>query len=721
MSRLAFTILVSLAFGATLARAGDIFAEVPPTVARFAMDANTSLLAQEHLWVPGGALSVNPDLEGVGSFRNVIAPPWATTEFACRFAIDGAAVKSGRHRWMPGEFQSEGVLPSGVRVSSVLSPIVVERGLVEAIRLQNPTLQPVRLAIALTLSGEFAKVPKHKWTYGAVTRKPPAGSPNPVAWTALKLQRDDAPAAGLIVRSEQGVLRVASDLPGEAADSNGWAGELVLAPGEARTFSLALAMGESDAAAALVRAGRADPAGSITTNRRRWEERIAELYRRVPRLSSSSRELVDFYDRSLLSYLVARWDGADFATQPYYPTSGLDGGALCLYAWDYSYTAMLNPLVHPESDRAVIKLLLNAGLFHNYSVLPFDGAPSGPWYAYNHYAITQLIYYYVLHTGDRAFLSERVNGRTVLEWARDHAVYLDRLDAPAGLIDYGTNENLLELHRTDAYLHFVPSPNAERCWSYRAVDEMAGWAGVKPFGLARRADELAAVVHQKLWDPAARWFAALDASGHPRLCYSIQIFDLLRQGILTPAERDGVLTHLNDKEFLSPWGVHSLARTDPGYDETDVDWGGPGVYTGDAPQLVQDLLGSGCEAAADDLLQRILWWGQRLPYYPQAIRADRGDYRHDGRANVIAGAMGAQAVIFGLLGCAVKPDGAIELNPHLPAFATDLAFSGLKLRGRTLDVTLDRNGYRVVVDGQPSPTRAFGRRCVIPPARPTNN
>jgi hypothetical protein len=77
------------------------------------------------------------------------------------------------------------------------------------------------------------------------------------------------------------------------------------------------------------------------------------------------------------------------------------------------------------------------------------------------------------------------------------------------------------------------------------------------------------------------------------------------------------------------------------------------------------------------------------------------------------------AVIFGLLGCAVKPDGSIELKLHRPAFATDVAFTGLKLRGRTLDVTLDRDGYRVVVDGQPGPTGNYGAGCTIAAARPT--
>ncbi|MEJ1971859.1 MAG: hypothetical protein WDM96_05020 [Lacunisphaera sp.] len=136
---------------------------------------------------------------------------------------------------------------------------------------------------------------------------------------------------------------------------------------------------------------------------------------------------------------------------------------------------------------------------------------------------------------------------------------------------------------------------------------------------------------------------------------------------------------------------------------------------------MQDLLGTGAFREADDLLSRILWWGQRLPYLPQAIRADRGDYRHDGRANVIAGAEGAEAVIFGLLGCVVQPDGAIGLNPHLPAFATDLAFTGLKIRGVNLDVTLDRHGYRVAVDGQPGPSGAYGAGCLIASSRPAIN
>ncbi|HEU5078806.1 MAG TPA: glycosyl hydrolase family 65 protein [Opitutaceae bacterium] len=746
---------------------GGLFDGVPTAMARLAMDGSANILAQEQLWVPGGGLSVNPHLGEVGSFLNFVAPPWATTGFACRLVIDGAPINASGYRWLPGEFQSEGTLPSGVRVSSVLSPLVAQRGLIEAIRLHNPTAQPVRLTVRLTLAGEFAKIPKNKWTFGAVTRRTPPGVASPVEWAVAKWRRDPATPGAVIASSDEGVILANSDLPTVVLDRGEWTGDITLAPSAARMFSLVLGVGTAADASALMRAHASNASDAnglranvintnagdtnasevnvldaktvatatvtatakakalaansleasvlagIAANRKQWAQRIEELYRRLPRLSSSSRELVDFYDRSLTSYLVGRWDGPDFVTQPYFPTSGLDGGAFCLYAWDYAYTAMLHPLVQPETDRAIIKLLLKAGLFNNYAVLPFDGEPSGPWYAYNHYAITQLIYYYVLHTGDRAFLAERVNGRTVLEWAREHAVYLDHLDAPVTLIDYGTNNNLLELHRTDAYLHFVPSPNAERCWSYRAVDEMAGWAGVKPFGLARRADELAAVIHRKLWDAKARWFSALDVGGHPKLCYSIQIFDLLRQGILTADERSGILTHLKEPEFLSPWGVHSLATSDPGYDETDVDWGGPGVYAGDAPQLVQDLLGAGAFSQADDLLRRILWWGQRLPYFPQAIRADRADYRHDGRANVIAGATGAQAVIFGLLGCAVKPDGSIELNPHLPAFAKDLAFTGLKLRGRILDVTLDREGYRITVDGQPVPPKPYGTPCIL--------
>ena len=50
-------------------------------------------------------------------------------------------------------------------------------------------------------------------------------------------------------------------------------------------------------------------------------------------------------------------------------------------------------------------------------------------------------------------------------------------------------------------------------------------------------------------------------------------------GVLDEEEESGILSHLNDKEFLSEYGMHSLAKQDPAYFQPDVDNGGPGACT----------------------------------------------------------------------------------------------------------------------------------------------
>jgi hypothetical protein len=425
--------------------------------------------------------------------------------------------------------------------------------------------------------------------------------------------------------------------------------------------------------------------------------------------------LVEFYDRAILSYPLARWDLPGLAAHPWYATCGMDGGALCAYLWDYSYCSRLNALATPESDRDLIRLFLRTDLTQGYALLPFSAKIFGAHYSYNDYAIIRLIHNYVLLTGDRAFLNESINGKTVWEQAYERAIYRDDLSRPVELIDYGTNYNLLEMKRTEDYTHFVPSPNAERCWSYRAVDEMAGWAGRPPPGLSQRAAELARVISAKLWSPSDRWLASLDLKREPRLGYSIQVFDVLRLDVLNRPERDGLVSHLNEREFLSANGVHSYSKATAAYAASArVDWGGPGVYSGDAPELVSDLMHAGYFQQADDVFSRILWWGRSLPYYPQAIRADYRDYRRDGRANLISGSTGAEMMIFGLLGVQVGIDGSLTIDPHLPVFAQDIKFAGVEIRGHRFDVALDAGGYHVRSEGQKPLDAPYGNATAIP-------
>jgi hypothetical protein len=86
----------------------------------------------------------------------------------------------------------------------------------------------------------------------------------------------------------------------------------------------------------------------------------------------------------------------------------------------------------------------------------------------------------------------------------------------------------------------------------------------------------------KLWDPGTGWLKCLYPDGAGELVYSIQIFDLLGRGILDHDQEQRILSRLNAKEFLSPFGVHSVSKTDGlHFDLGDVDWSGPGSFIAD--------------------------------------------------------------------------------------------------------------------------------------------
>ncbi|APY11616.1 hypothetical protein BWZ22_10340 [Seonamhaeicola sp. S2-3] len=141
--------------------------------------------------------------------------------------------------------------------------------------------------------------------------------------------------------------------------------------------------------------------------------------------------------------------------------------------------------------------------------------------------------------------------------------------------------------------------------------------------------------------------------------------------------------------------MHSLSKLDPAYDLNDADWGGPGVYAGDAPELVEDLYLSGHPDMAENVLSRILWWGKHFPYYPQAIIADDIDYRRNGRANIIAGITSTQSILFGLLGLEYTARGEVLIKPNKTDLFTEFELKGLKIKDKKVDIYMNNNSVLV--------------------------
>ena len=177
----------------------------------------------------------------------------------------------------------------------------------------------------------------------------------------------------------------------------------------------------------------------------------------------------------------------------------------------------------------------------------------------------------------------------------------------------------------------------------------------------------------------------------------------------------GLLAHLNSEvEFLSEYGLHSLSKTDIAYDQVDIDNGGGGSYTSFPPQIAERLYKAGQPAAAENILKRILWWGDRAPYWGDSFVANQIDYRKDTPLQcTVGGAAGAQCIIFGMFGVRAEIDGSLRIDPHPPAMAPHLTLRRLKLRGHVVDIEVRGDNYEVR-EGATRRSAAVGQPTILP-------
>ena len=316
----------------------------------------------------------------------------------------------------------------------------------------------------------------------------------------------------------------------------------------------------------VVQAG-ARPVAGVTPTTERWAARLAGALAEVPRLDTDIPGLDAYYRRSLASGLVCLWDHPGFVTNPFVATSGLDGGALCAYAWDTGgYAPQLLTLMLGERVTDVITALLGADLTSYYAIAP-DGTGVGVPYAYSAWSLVCLAYAAAGRHGIDAGLVTRLH---------DTNVSLDRRFPPYGpdgvLRDYGDQHNLLEM-RGAGWEHVVASPNAERAWSLEMLAELseAAGAGLSEGALRATAARIRAEVVRQLWDPEAGWFRSRYPDGHTELAYSIQAFDALRAGACPPDVADALLARFGPVSSSASTGSAASARPTSG----TTSWGTP--------------------------------------------------------------------------------------------------------------------------------------------------
>ncbi len=522
----------------------------------FALDGRRNLLDEAHLGIANWAMTVGVPYRDVGSVKGLFAPPCASSDFLLEVRFFGEKAPTTEYTWLPFEVIRRGYL-EGLEIESRLVLPPEGRGGLLALTVSNPGPKPVSVPVQFVVRGGFGYEAFWEFSYPTCT------DPTDVISTgSLLLRRNDA-----------GALALVTDLAGMSwlGNADHWEGRLELAAGQTCTFHLAFALGLEAEAGSHCQALLADPATTLTNTECDWEALTADLFDRLPRLEASDERLVKWYNRSLVHLLLNQWHISELVLNPYYSTGGINGGCFCCYLWDFGEAWELLPLFDPAASRAHIKQFLASDMTSHFAFTPVTGEAFGPWYPVNQEKLVHLIYYYVLLTGDTTFLHELVARRSVLDHVVYHATYGDNLAQPARLIDYGTGNNHLELRKSYRYDNVLPDLNGRRCTTYQLAAKLCRLGGRDSQVFEARASELAAVVKAQLWDPEIRWFHNLDPAGGKHTRYTVQLFKLIGGGALDAEEEAGLISHLNEEEFLSDWGLHSLSKQDEAYDQIDID------------------------------------------------------------------------------------------------------------------------------------------------------
>ena len=419
----------------------------------------------------------------------------------------------------------------------------------------------------------------------------------------------------------------------------------------------------------------------------------------LPLIATENKRLDEFYKRCILTVAECKWERENFIVNPFWSS----GSWIYTIPWDLCFLSDMLTMMNSASMRETIGLSFSEeNLTCTY--MGWDGCAPSVYYIMQPFALKIMIDAYLRQTGDIAFLKTKMSGKTILNWMKAWGDILlnDFTSKTSGMIDIGQDtETLIEI-RTDGYDHIVPVLNGHAVAFYQWLDS---WCQVFNDGdstkFSQQAVKLEQLFHDKLWNADKRWFDNVYPDGGRKSVYSVLEFDLLGLDILTGEERLGLLSHLNENEFLGPYSIYSISRQNRvNWDRVDTDWGGGGTYTGTSMQLVRNLYQTGMGQLAWTILHRFTQFVDYFPYICQNYRADEPFQDESSQPMAICAGAGVEAILFGLFGLSPQIDGTLDIHPYYAHELGQATLSDYRFRGSSYDVIMDRYGYQVKRDGE---------------------
>ena len=655
----------------------------------YAFCGDKNVMEEQDLGICANIASVRTPEYSVCAAESFQGCPYTDTGFKLDLRIDGERVKTKNWKWLPNAMLRLGETEE-FSVESLISVVPDTRTFVLKVAIKDKIgkkrIIPISLAyrgapryesdwrFSIPKSGEVNMLDRYSYNNGVLSCVTPLGA---FAVTSSEPNMKDFHLAYLLE------------------------GEIELDEYGETVIYFSASMGEKQKAFAEAEAAKGTYESLIQKSFLWLVNESERIYDNLPRLFSSSKELDNLYYRSLVTYMLCRWENPDLCISPYFSTGSINGSCMCSYLWDYCGGLMMHPLYDTDGNKKELLLYLKNDLASSYAINPVTGEKLGPWYQINQEKIICMVYYHVLFTGEKEFLFERAGDKTVIEWMRYHAYVADDIEKDVELYNYGEGgKDHLELRRGLVYNGVMPDLNARRYMNYMRVYELTKAAGCPDEELVKRASALKEKL-KTLWNDDKKWYDFINADGKRDIRYTVQMFKFINSPVIGKKERDGLVSHLNEKEFLSKFGLHSMSKTDEAYDQDDIDNGGGGICTHFTMQICAQLYEMGYDAISTDILRRVYWWGTRLPYMGDSCAANMIANREDTPLQGdISSVACAQMIFYYIFGIKADFDGNLSITPVKIRPAEKMRVENARLCGKVFDIEIDNDRFTVFYDGK---------------------
>ena len=542
-----------------------------------------------------GTLQTNPNLT---TFLVATLPPYANGGDSGVLTLNGKQVHATGSRWYAYQVLRRGTM-DGIELESAIRMPFEQRGVLCRLTLKNTATNSQTVDVSWAFSGQVCRHPDAAWA-NYITPHGEKGNTIALAGTDSKVlsavgNKGSEPAAIAFAFSQAPAdLKVVTD--GGVAS---W--KILLAPNQTLSLGYTAAMDKEPAAAAELATRWAKSFDqSFASAKMQWEERWQAAFTpgnthfsgHLPTLLTDDPKIRRVYYEGALAPLILCRSNLPTAKRCFI-TAGPNWAVTLMYFWDTGMWANAWAMLEPNSMKELLAKWLAMDHHGCYALDCVSGRGVGPWYAANDWSVFRCVDAYLGVTGDDAFLSQVITGKTVLQRLEDIATYNEQrpLTKESLLADYGGPENLLEC--TDGYVQGVASLNAANVYMLRRVADYCGQSGnaAHAHELRAKAGKLLTEV-MALYKPGEGVWNARDKTGKEipsRHCFDYIMTGQALENDLTPTmkmEMNGFL----ERELLTKTWMRAMSLKDPAAAHSDrPDHGPMGSYDG-WPPLTMDVM-----------------------------------------------------------------------------------------------------------------------------------